>query len=264
MRALLVLCSSLLGTGVLLGTGGCDEDLRLFDAGPDDGRAADARGEGRARDLSASDRAGSRPDGPFNLGSACASDLQCSAGLACFAEKPNGLCTRTCTDHATCGGTPFGCHQGRCRRLCDPRLLANPCRSDQVCRLDGLRAFCVADCRAAGCGTGLYCDQGTGLCLDPKGGSLGAPCGVGVGTCDGTPNGVCLQVLTWSKSFCTLPCSPFANPCPVAVKGASCLSGDAKGEYCLFTCKPEAPACPHASMTCTSLSGGQLHLCLTP
>ncbi len=83
---------------------------------------------------------------------------------------------------------------------------------------------------------------------------MGSACGIGLGDCTGTPNGVCLSLISMTKPYCTLPCSPFTAPCPSDVPGARCSAGDAKGEYCLFTCDSKAPKCPHKNMKCKTIS----------
>jgi len=201
-----------------------------------------------------------RPDGPLTLGLACTTDLECSAGLTCETALPDGMCTRPCTTDAQCGAL-FGCHQMRCHPRCNAWSLVEPCRDKYVCRIDGPRAVCVADCRTRPCSTGWTCDANTGLCVDPAAGTIGAPCGVSAGSCDGTPNGVCVSVNAFTGGFCTIPCSPFTKPCPSQLVNAECLLGSADAPYCAFLCDPKAPSCPRPEMSCVSLGGG-VDVCL--
>lgn len=222
------------------------------------------------RDRPAPDRAPpadrGRPDGAPTLGAGCASDLACSAGESCVGAWPGGFCARPCTSDAECAvaGTKqasAGCYQGRCHPRCDPRAAFAPCREGYVCRIDGARALCVPDCRlAGGCAVGWSCEKGSGLCIDPSSGAVGAACGATIGGCDGTPNGVCYSLGGFGAGFCTIPCSPFAKPCPAELKGSTCLLGSLAAPYCGFLCDPKTPACPHAGMSCEAV--GEVHVCL--
>lgn len=240
---------------------GCSdgEEGQTTDARPGDLAAADL---GLDR-IPQTDLAPPRPDGKTNLGAACSADHHCSTGLTCDTSQPNGMCTRSCKADAECGGgVRWGCFSGACRTRCNVRSPLNDCRASYVCRLQAGKASCAADCTAKPCAGTLTCDKNSGLCLNPKGGSVGAACGTGIGDCSGTPNGVCITLGSMSKAICTLPCSPFTAPCPSSVTGAYCSAGDVKGEYCLFTCDTKAPKCPHKTMICKSV--GNYALCLQP
>ena len=100
----------------------------------------------------------------------------------------------------------------------------------------------------------MTCDKDSGLCLDPKGGGIGAACGVAYGDCSGTPNGVCYSISSLQKPFCTVPCTPFTMPCPVKIKGAYCAAGKNNAELCLFICDPKQPQCPRTDMQCVTIS----------
>jgi len=241
---------------LLLAAQACSSSAPTVDLQPPDRGA----GEQIGPDLSA-DLAPPRPDGPFTLGGACQSDIDCSAGLYCDAALPDGLCTKACSEDAQCGGPRWACLGGRCLSTCNERAIVNPCRDKYVCRVDGTRSLCVVDCRVQPCGDGWICDASSGLCVDPTAGSVGAACGANIGNCDGTPNGVCISVSTFGKGFCTVPCSPFTKPCPLQLKNAQCLLGPAQAPYCGFVCDPDAPVCPHPEMSCVPL-GGDLDVCL--
>lgn len=204
----------------------------------------------------------SRPDGRPNLGSTCSADHHCSEGLHCDRSLPDGLCTRTCQTDPECGGGRWGCHDGICLQRCNPRAIIDPCRERYVCRIEGPRALCVADCREVTCKTGWFCESQSGLCVDTSAGTMGAPCGKELGNCDGTPNGVCYSLDPLSgKGFCTIPCAPFTKPCPVQLKTAACVLGRAEAPFCAFLCNPKAPSCPHPQLSCLSLSK-EIHVCL--
>lgn len=225
---------------------------RAQDQGPDQ------RPDLAAPDLPPPDAPRARPDGASTEGAACTSDVDCSSGLQCDTTLPDGLCFRACSQDADCAdAVHWGCLSGQCRQRCNVRSIVNPCRDKYVCRLEGQSAHCVADCRVSGCAeSGWICDAASGLCLDTASGTVGAPCGPSTGSCEGTPNGVCLTVNPLSDGFCTLPCSPFTKPCPSDLQGAQCLLGPNGAPYCAFLCDPQAPSCPHPGLTCTALNGG--------
>lgn len=202
-----------------------------------------------------------RPDGGNTLGGPCLADADCTTGQRCDTTLPDGMCTRSCTADADCGGkTLWGCLKGRCHPRCNPRAILNPCRDKYACQINENRALCVADCRVQPCATsGWVCDAGSGLCVDPTAGALGAPCGLKTGTCDGTPNGVCYSVNLLKDGFCTVPCSPFTKPCPLELE-AECLLGPAEAPLCAFLCDPLDPSCPHPALSCTST--GDVDVCL--
>lgn len=214
-------------------------------------------------DLLPLDLAPRRPDGASNIGAACSVDHDCTAGLVCDTSMPGGLCTRPCKADAECGATRFSCLDNKCLPTCNIRSPASDCRKQYVCQLLAGKSLCKPDCNVSGvCKTGLSCDKKSGVCLNPKGGTLGAACGVGVGDCSGTANGVCLAIISMTKAYCTIPCSPFAADCPTDVEGAYCTAGDIKGEYCVFYCDAKAPKCPHSKMQCKQL--GSSELCIHP
>jgi hypothetical protein len=202
-----------------------------------------------------------RPDGGSTRGVGCSADEDCSVGLHCETDQPDGLCTRACTENADCGAVG-ACHDGRCHLRCNVRAIFNPCRDKYVCRLDVDHGVCVADCNHKSCSQdGWTCDAGSGLCLDPNSGGLAAPCGVDVGGCDNTPNGHCVKLVTFGDGFCTIPCSPFTKPCPLEIEGALCTLPPHVAPFCAFTCDPDAPSCPDAEMKCVDAGGG-LYVCL--
>lgn len=201
-----------------------------------------------------------RPDGGDTLGGPCLVDTDCSTGQRCDTAQPDGMCTRDCKADGDCGKAR-GCLEGRCHPRCNPRAILNPCRDKYACQIRENRALCVADCRVRPCPTsGWVCDAGSGLCVDPSAGTLGAPCGLKTGTCDGTPNGVCYSVNLLKDGFCTIPCSPFTKPCPLELADAECLLGPAEAPLCAFLCDPQAPSCPHPGLSCTS--SGDIDVCL--
>jgi len=243
---------------VLFGCSGDGESGSPRDLSPTDL----ARPDRAAADLAPTlaDMPPPRPDGGSNLGGPCKADHHCTAGLTCDTSLPGGHCGRSCKADGDCGGKRWGCFDGACRVRCQVRAPLTDCRAYYRCRLEGSRASCVADCTLAGCKAPLTCHKQSGLCVNPKGGTLGAACGVGIGDCTGTPNGVCLALLSNTKPYCTLACSPFTTPCPTDLPGAQCSIGDVKGEYCLFTCDTQKPQCPHKDMKCKKY--GNYALCL--
>lgn len=202
-----------------------------------------------------------RPDGPSTMGKACAADSQCSAGLVCDTSMPDGMCTRACAADTQCGSF-FSCRDKKCVPRCNVRTPVSDCRARYVCQLQAGKSWCTPSCAATGvCASGLTCDKKSGLCLNPKGGTLGAACGVSIGDCSGTPNGVCLAVISMTKPYCTVPCSPFAGDCPTEVPGAYCTAGSLTGEYCVFYCDTKKSiTCPHTKMQCKAL--GSYELCI--
>jgi hypothetical protein len=205
-------------------------------------------------------------DGAAALGAACSDEAPCASGLTCDAVA--GRCTKPCEKDEDCGGlvcaeeSAKGATERLCRRPCDPRLLVDPCAEGLVCQVQGSQAVCVTDCRSRGCDdAGWICDSGSGLCVDPQGGSVGAPCGPALGDCAGTPNGVCIAVDNTRPGLCTLPCSPFAKPCPLALPSAICGFGSNEAPYCGFLCDPQSPSCPHPDLECVTV-GKDFHVCL--
>ncbi len=208
-------------------------------------------------------------DGSLALGASCGEGAPCTEGLSCDAITKR--CTKACDVDADCGDlvcaeetAKTGARAGArlCRPACDPRRLIDPCGEGAVCRTLGVRAACVVDCRARGCAPGGWiCDSATGLCVDPQGGRVGAPCGKDLGNCDGTPNGVCLAVDSTRPGMCTLLCSPFVKPCPTSLSSAHCTFGDATAFYCGFLCDPQNPSCPHAGLECVTV-GKDFNVCL--
>jgi len=218
----------------------------------------------RGLDAATADRGTPRPDGAVTLAAACKADADCSAGLFCKKTLPRGMCTRACASDAACGaGSLFACQDGLCRSRCNIRLMVDPCRVDYACQRRGTRAVCMPRCQKVPCGSGLQCDATSGLCINPKGGRVGARCGLGVGDCSGTPNGICFAPSPGAKAFCTVACAPFARPCPFTLKGAGCLAGSASGAYCMFTCDPKHPVCPHKDLKCIRVSKHR-SFCLPP
>lgn len=244
---------------LLLALAGCSPIGPTIDASPDAVRP-DAASPDAVPDRAPPDQPLPRPDGRSNLGAACTADHQCSSSLVCDTSAPGGSCSKKCKDHDQCGANA-GCRAGWCRRLCDPRTIISTCRTDYVCQLEGVRAFCVADCRKQKCASGWACDNGSGLCINTKGGSVGAACGLKVGNCEGTPNGICIQLGTLTKGFCTLPCAAFTKPCPTKIPGAYCSVASGGMEYCVFVCDPKKPSCPHKDMSCVA-QGKDSGVCL--
>lgn len=255
-------------TAAILALSCSDRDpTAIFDAGGPDAPAGTpdlkASDSSPAKDLRVSDLKPHRPDGPSNMGAACSADTDCSAGLLCDTSMPDGLCTKACSTDAQCGSSRFGCQESRCRPRCNTRAPASDCRAKYVCQLLAGESFCQPNCTVSGvCKTGLSCDKKSGHCLNPKGGTIGAACGVGVADCSGTANGVCLAIISMTKAYCTVPCSPFAADCPTDVPGAYCTAGSLKGEYCVFYCDTKAPKCPHSKMQCQKM--GNVELCVHP
>lgn len=241
---------------LVLWTTACSSGPQRADAAVDL-PGSDRGGETSRPDLTPQDQHPPRPDGKPNLGQACSADHHCSAGLVCDTSQPGGSCSKSCKDHAACGSSSSGCYQGWCRPLCNPRSIVSTCRADYACRIDGTRAFCVGSCVKLGCKPGWTCDSNSGLCVDPTAGKVGAACGLSVGTCEGTPNGICILLSTDHKAFCTVPCAPFTKGCPTQFPGAYCAAGKANHEYCVFLCDPKAPQktpCPNSTMSCVSVA----------
>lgn len=257
-------------------TGLCLACLLLLAGGCSPGGSADSGAAPDAAvdlilDLAAPDRAPpdlspTRPDGKLNLGHACAHDAHCSTGLVCDTSQPGGICTRSCKAHQDCGLTSAGCHKGSCRPLCSPRAIISTCRTDHVCLLDGTKGFCVGSCTQVGCQSGWTCDKDSGLCVNPKAGGIGAACGLSIGTCEGTPNGICILLSSNYKAFCTVPCAPFTKACPAQFGGAYCAASKPDTEYCVFVCdpqNPDKPKCPSEKMSCVTVAK-DYSLCLPP
>ena len=208
--------------------------------------------------------------GPAMLGIPCGADADCGTGLVCLTSDggklggnspSNGLCTSACTSDADCDGA--GCVNfgtaaapaGYCLQTCEqgePADLNAKCqgRPDMACAaLSDTATFCVPLCRAdAECGTGLFCDPGSGLCskTKPSGLPVGSACDPAATTnlCEGfcittsdmgvTPaTGTCVQ-------FCSgeLPCmySTGTTPAP----GGLCIGAlsDTFGSLDLGICRP--------------------------
>jgi len=236
----------------------------------DAGSALDVAGDlarpDAAPDRSPPDRKLTRPDGKLNLGQACSHDLNCSKGLVCDTKQPGGMCTRACKAHKDCGLTTAGCHEGWCRPLCSPRAIISTCRVGHVCRLDKTKGFCVGGCDEVACKASWTCDKDSGLCINPKAGGVGAACGLKEGTCEGTPNGICILLSSNYPAFCTVPCAPFTKACPTQFTGAYCAASKPNTEYCVFVCdpkKPDKPKCPDEKMSCVTVAKNY-SLCLPP
>ena len=248
------------GACLLLLAGGCSS------SSPDDGAADGAADVARPPDRTPPDAPPWRPDGKRNIGHACVADHHCTNGLVCDTSLPGGMCSRACKTSPECGLTSAGCHKGWCRPLCDPRSIISTCRTDHVCKLDRTEGFCVGSCSLVGCQPGWACDKDSGLCVNPKAGGIGAACGLTEGTCEGTPNGICILISSDYKAFCTVPCAPFTKACPTQFPGAYCAASKPNTEYCLFVCDPKTPdkpKCPDEKMSCVTVAK-DYSLCLPP
>ncbi|MCA9668786.1 MAG: hypothetical protein KC503_24500 [Myxococcales bacterium] len=205
--------------------------------------------------------------GVATIGESCRAG--CLDGLQCESALPEGgMCTKACTKDADCGGLgrcigADGSEQpppgqssgsGTCHLRCNVRSIVESCRESYVCRVAGKSGYCAPDCRVKPCDGAKTCDAASGLCVDSASGSIGERCGKDVGTCDGTPNGVCLALGTFFEPFCTIPCAPFTKPCPTALAGAACVLGGGTDAYCAFICDPDDPKCPSPDLTCQSFS----------
>ena len=217
--------------------------------------------------------------GATMLGATCGTDADCGTGLTCLtvdggklggSSPAGGLCSLACTSDADCDPlqTGAGCvnfgttdaPEAYCLQSCEqgePADLNSKCngRPDVACAaLSDTSTFCVPLCRAdAECGTGMYCEPGSGLCgkTKPSGLPVGTACDPSATTdpCEGfcittsdtgvTPvTGTCVQ-------FCSgeLPCmySNDATPKP----GGLCIGAlsDNFGSLDLGICRPNC-ACP--------------------
>ncbi len=248
----------MLATLGLVVLGGCSDSSDGVDA------ALDLSRPDAAPDRAPPDRPPTRPDGKLNVGHPCTADYHCSVGLTCDTAQPGGMCTQQCKADKDCKVSSAGCHDGWCRPLCSPRAIVSTCRVDHVCRLDKIQGFCVGRCQKVGCKPDWTCDKDSGLCVNPKAGGLGAACGLIEGTCEGTPNGICILIHSSYKAFCTVPCAPFTKGCPTQFAGAYCAASKANTEYCVFICdpkKPDSPKCPEEKMACVTV-GKNYHMCL--
>jgi len=172
------------------------------------------------------------------LGGPCASDLECGDGLKCFTADDSalpsggpsqGLCTATCKANSECdalspgaGCVDFG-DAALCLEGCaegTPSDISTKChgRPDMACAgySDGAVFLCTPTCRAnAECGTGLFCNQKTGLCTKtkPTGDPPGTPCDPSATTT--TCLGACLITtpmgVTPAKGICAQLC-PYDVP----------------------------------------------------
>ncbi|MEI9940033.1 MAG: hypothetical protein WDO69_22660 [Pseudomonadota bacterium] len=195
------------------------------------------------------------------IGTKCTSDAQCTAGLTCAKANTTslgdggpsfGMCTKSCDPTQLdptldeCGPieTGSGCVNfgtstsplGFCMEGCtqgDPTDVTTKCqgRSDFVCAdlgSDAPAPFCIPWCRSdAECGTGLFCNKGSGLCskTKPTGDPVGTICTPGATT--PTCEGACLRTtddgVTPVLGVCAELCSA----------GTECMiSGTTPGGFC--------------------------------
>ncbi len=181
------------------------------------------------------------------LGSTCAADSDCGAGLTCLPSNgtelggggpSNGLCTQVCTTDDDCAGAEPGAGcvffdqsstTGFCFESCvtgNPTSVATKCqgRADLVCidlsTTGAGDTFCQPQCQSdVQCGTGALCNPVDGLCEATK------PTGDPVGTaCD--PNAATDKCL----GFC-LPTSA-ANVTPAT---GTCVQFCSGVTECMFT-----------------------------
>ena len=174
------------------------------------------------------------------LGGKCTSDPECGTGLVCLTPSSTalngggpagGMCTLACTSTADCNvlspnsdcfnfGTEAApklyCLDGCTVGGTDATTAATKCqgRGDFACvdlsTTAVPEAFCIPLCRSdIECGTGLYCDKGSGLCSSTKatGDPVGTACtpGATVDTCEG----FCLRTSADGVTPVTGVCSEF-------------------------------------------------------
>ena len=170
---------------------------------------------GRAGSPSTSGTAGvgtggtdTNPPATSSLGAPCTTDKQCDAGMVCLTSSSTefngggpagGMCTLACNATTDCTGVEPGsdcfnfgtdaapklyCLDG-CTQGGDETTAANKCqgRGDFSCvdlsQTSTPEAFCIPLCRSdVECGTGLYCNKGSGLCskTKPTGDPVGTAC----------------------------------------------------------------------------------------
>ncbi|MES1172776.1 MAG: hypothetical protein ABUL62_00510 [Myxococcales bacterium] len=189
--------------GAVIGDGG-SSGLSGAGRGGSVGRAGSATVAGTAGISGGSD-----PNTPIsNLGSPCTNDKACGTGMVCLTASSTelsgggpagGLCTLACTTTTDCTAVEPGsdcfnfgttaapklfCLDG-CAQGGDDTTAASKCqgRGDFACVDLSTSAtpdpFCLPLCRSdAECGTGLYCDKGSGLCskTKPTGDPVGTAC----------------------------------------------------------------------------------------
>jgi len=258
LKARTSLALVVISLGTLAATVSCGSDETtggggVLLAGGSGGASGGAAGKGGAvgRGGAASGGAGTATGA---LGGPCASDLDCGDGLKCFAADDaalpsggpsQGLCTATCKADSECEAlTPgaacvdFG-DAALCLEGCaegTPTDISTKChdRPDVACvgyTVNGMAnaAFlCTPTCRAdAECGTGLFCDQKSGLCTKtkPTGDPPGTPCDPAAKT--NNCFGACLTItpmgVTPAKGVCAQLCA----------YGSACMySGTKPGGIC--------------------------------
>ncbi len=204
--------------------------------------------------------------GTVKLGRACATDAECGDGLTCLLANSGkldgggpakGLCTASCAQDSDCSTfdpkgacIEYTAGSGYCFEGCDfgnpgSTFLPSKChgRQEMACApltSDGQTLTgqaCLPQCNAdTDCGSGLFCDVGSGLCVSTQatGLSLGAQCQQqdgGASQCKGNCTGIVTasgqQPFTYT---CTEGCTLGAVPqCGWAGQGTK-----APG-FCLFT-----------------------------
>jgi hypothetical protein len=229
------------------------------------GTGAVAGGTGGTGAAGSGGTGGSTPQ--VKLGRACATDAECGDGLTCLLANSGaldgggpakGLCTATCTQDSDCAPfdakgacLEFTAGSGYCFEGCDfgnpgNTFLPSKChgRQEMACAplsSDGQTLTgqaCLPQCNAdSDCGTGLFCDVSSGLCVASQGTglSLGAQCQQqdgGASQCKGNCTGIVTSGSTTPLTYtCTESCTLGAVPqC-----GWSGQSGDTAPGFCLFT-----------------------------
>ncbi len=195
------------GTGSA-GTGGIEQPLCTGACFPDDAHGCDSQS---ACNVQSSGRSECVPPGNGVMGAACASALDCSAGLGCAAEGAGGACRPyCCVGYCTAPG-----------ELCLVRPLV-----EGGGRVSARAPFCAGPSACdlsepTSCGEGLSCllhADGTTWCEEPGLGTDGAqcPCAAGyfcavsnercrklcrVGVAEDCPTGACQSVATFPSGY---------------------------------------------------------------
>jgi len=193
---------------------------------------------------------GSNPGGS-TLGAMCKVDADCDTGMVCLTPSStelggggpaNGMCTLTCAATTDCSAVESGADCFNfgstaspvlyCLPACtlggtDATTAATKCqgRGDFSCvdlsdaNATGAEPFCIPLCRSdLECGTGLYCDKGSGYCskTKPTGDPVGTACTPSVTSATGvtTPGsgnceGFCLRLTADNETPVKGACAEF-------------------------------------------------------
>ncbi|MBK7586084.1 MAG: hypothetical protein IPI67_38605 [Myxococcales bacterium] len=201
------------------------------------------------------------------LGAVCSADADCGEGLTCLTATSTqivgqgpagGLCTKACAADPTvcasikpsakCIGFPDQASTTRfCLEQCDfgdpGTAKASKChgRVDMGCSpiiIPGLgeaARVCLPNCNSdEDCGTGLFCDPGSGLCsaTAPSGDPVGTPCSQSNDTCRGFCEKLDLPATSGSTTLCAERCTAGA----IAESKTSCGWNKATATAAPATC----------------------------